>query len=94
VVDPVGGSYYIESLTSKIEAEVEDYLKRIEEMGGAIKAVESGFIQKEIQDAAYEYHQEVEAGRKQVVGVNCFHRRRRRTDSSAANRPRARDKTG
>jgi methylmalonyl-CoA mutase N-terminal domain/subunit len=72
VVDPVGGSYYIESLTSKIEAEVEDYLKRIEEMGGAIKAVESGFIQKEIQDAAYEYHQEVEAGRKQVVGVNCF----------------------
>jgi methylmalonyl-CoA mutase, N-terminal domain len=71
-VDPVGGSYYIESLTSKIEEEVEAYLKRIEDMGGAIKAVESGFIQKEIQDAAYEEHQEVEAKHKLVVGVNSF----------------------
>lgn len=72
VVDPCGGSYYIEDLTNKTEAAVEEYLKRIEEMGGAIKAVETGFIQKEIQDAAYEYHQDVEAKRKLVVGVNSF----------------------
>ncbi|HMX46993.1 MAG TPA: methylmalonyl-CoA mutase family protein, partial [Candidatus Obscuribacter sp.] len=72
VVDPCGGSYYIENLTSRIEAEVEEYLARIEEMGGAIKAVETGFIQKEIQDSAYEDHQEVESKRKLVVGVNSF----------------------
>ncbi len=72
VVDPVGGSFYIEDLTNKIEAQVEAYLQRIEEMGGAIKAVESGFIQKEIQDSAYEDHQKVERKAKLVVGVNSF----------------------
>ena len=72
VVDPVGGSYFIESLTDKIEAEVHEYLDRIKEMGGAIKAVENGYIQKEIQDAAYEYHQEVESKERIVVGVNDF----------------------
>jgi methylmalonyl-CoA mutase N-terminal domain/subunit len=72
VVDPLGGAYFIEDLTTRTEEAVVEYLKRIEEMGGAIKAVESGFIQKEIQDAAYEYHQDVEAKRKLVVGVNSF----------------------
>ncbi len=72
VVDPVGGSYFIESLTDKIEGEVRDYLARIEKMGGAIQAVESGFIQKEIQNAAYEYHKDVESKRQIVVGVNDF----------------------
>jgi len=72
VVDPFGGSYYIESLTDQIEAEVIAYLQKIEDMGGAIKAVESGYIQKEIQDSAYQDHLEVEAKRRVVVGVNSF----------------------
>lgn len=72
VADPLGGSYYIEKLTSDIEARVEEYLERIEAMGGAIKAVESGYIQKEIQDAAYQDHQDVDSKTKLVVGVNSF----------------------
>jgi methylmalonyl-CoA mutase N-terminal domain/subunit len=72
VADPVGGSYYIESLTDKIECDVLDYLAKIEAMGGAIKAVEAGFIQKEIQDSAYEDHQEKDSKRRLVVGVNSF----------------------
>jgi methylmalonyl-CoA mutase N-terminal domain/subunit len=72
VADPCGGSYYIEALTSKTEAAVVEYLQRIEELGGAIQAVESGFIQKEIQDSAYQYHQDVESKVKLVVGVNSF----------------------
>jgi methylmalonyl-CoA mutase N-terminal domain/subunit len=72
VADPCGGSYYIEDLTNRTEAAVVEYLKRIEELGGAIKAVESGFIQKEIQDSAYQYHQDVDSKSKLVVGVNSF----------------------
>lgn len=72
VVDPCGGSYFIEDLTNKIEREVEAYLHRIEEMGGATVAIESGFIQKEIQDSAYQYHVDVESGNRVVVGVNKF----------------------
>jgi len=72
VVDPFGGSYYVENLTDEIEAAVKVYLKRIEDMGGAIQAVEAGFIQKEIQNSAYEYHKDVESKRRIVVGVNDF----------------------
>jgi methylmalonyl-CoA mutase, N-terminal domain len=72
VVDPVGGSYFIESLTDEIEEKAIAYLDKIEAIGGAIKAVESGFIQKEIQESAYELHQDVEAKRRIVVGVNKF----------------------
>lgn len=72
VADPIGGSYYIEALTDEIEAKALIYLKKIEELGGAVKAVESGFIQKEIQEAAYKYHQEVETKERIVVGVNEF----------------------
>ncbi|HEY9788609.1 MAG TPA: methylmalonyl-CoA mutase family protein [Candidatus Obscuribacterales bacterium] len=72
VVDPLGGSYFIESLTDKVEAEVSAYLKKIEELGGAVRAVESGYIQKEIQDAAYQYHQEVENKKRIIVGVNRY----------------------
>ena len=72
VADPLGGSYFIESLTNEIEAQVLDYIDRIEKMGGAIKACESGFIQKEIQDAAYQHHQDVESKHKVVVGFNSF----------------------
>ncbi len=72
VVDPFGGSYFVEDLTDKIERDVVHYLEKIEELGGAIKAVETGYIQKEIQDAAYQYHLAVESKEKVVVGVNQF----------------------
>ena len=72
VVDPFAGSYYVEELTSKLESEVLEYLEKIEKMGGAMRAVESGFIQREIQDSAYEFHKDVESGRRTVVGVNKF----------------------
>ena len=71
-VDPLGGSYYIEYLTDEIEKRVWDYLTKIEKMGGVIKAIESGFIQKEIQDSAFEYQKEVESGERIIVGVNKF----------------------
>ena len=72
VVDPMGGSYYVESLTDQLESQVLEYLSKIEAQGGAVNAVENGYIQKEIQDAAYEFHQDIEAGRRIVVGVNKF----------------------
>lgn len=72
VVDPFGGSYYVESLTDKIEAEVQQYLDKIDAMGGATAAIETGYIQKEIQESAYKYHQQVESKEQVVVGVNDF----------------------
>jgi methylmalonyl-CoA mutase N-terminal domain/subunit len=70
--DPLAGSYYVESLTNRIEGEAWAYLKRIDELGGAVKAIEQGYIQKEIQDAAYAYQMEVESGERVVVGLNKF----------------------
>jgi methylmalonyl-CoA mutase, N-terminal domain len=70
--DPVGGSVYIENLTDKIEQGARDYLARIDAMGGTLKAIEAGFIQGEIQNAAFEYQQAVERGENIVVGVNRF----------------------
>ncbi len=72
VVDPLGGSYCVESLTNEIENAVDEYLKRIDSMGGAIAAIKNGYIQKEIQDNSYRYQQAVENGEKVVVGVNRF----------------------
>ncbi|UCC12055.1 MAG: methylmalonyl-CoA mutase family protein [candidate division WOR-3 bacterium] len=72
VVDPLGGSYYIEALTDKLEAEVNAYLETIEEMGGALAAIEQGFFQQEIHRSAYEYQKAVERGDTPVVGVNKF----------------------
>ncbi len=71
-VDPLAGSYYIESLTNKIEEEAIKYIERIDELGGAPKAIEKGYIQKEIQNAAYRYQMEVESLERIVVGVNKF----------------------
>ncbi len=70
--DPVGGSYYIESLTSEIERKAEEYLCRIDALGGMLRAIETGYVQKEIQNAAYDYQRAVESGDKIVVGVNRF----------------------
>lgn len=72
VVDPCGGAYYLESLTDRIEKEVFSYLDKIEKMGGATAAIEAGYIQREIQESAYKYHQEVESKDRIVVGVNEF----------------------
>jgi methylmalonyl-CoA mutase N-terminal domain/subunit len=71
-VDPLAGSYYIESLTNEIEKRADDYLAKIEAMGGMLKAIEHGYVQQEIQNAAYEYQQAVDRLEAVVVGVNRF----------------------
>jgi methylmalonyl-CoA mutase N-terminal domain/subunit len=71
-VDPLGGSYYIESLTDEVEAKAWEYIRRIDEMGGAVGAIEQGFIQREIADSAYKYQKDIESGEKVIVGVNKF----------------------
>jgi methylmalonyl-CoA mutase N-terminal domain/subunit len=71
-VDPLAGSFYIESLTNEIEGHARDYLARIDDMGGALAAIEAGFIQREIQESAYRYQKAVETQDQIVVGVNRF----------------------
>jgi methylmalonyl-CoA mutase N-terminal domain/subunit len=71
-VDPLAGSYYVEELTREIEQRVEAYIKKIDEMGGAPAAIEKGYIQREIQDSAYQYQREIEKEERVVVGVNRF----------------------
>jgi len=70
--DPLGGAYYIESLTDHLEQAALEEIERIETMGGAVKAIESGYLQNEIARSAYRWQQEVESGRRVVVGVNKF----------------------
>jgi methylmalonyl-CoA mutase N-terminal domain/subunit len=70
--DPVGGSEHIESLTDAIEAGVHQYLKQIEEAGGTLRAIETGYIQNQIQNAAYDYQRQIESGERVIVGVNRF----------------------
>ena len=72
VVDPLGGSYYVETLTNRIEADVRAFIDRIEERGGMVKAIESGWAQQQIADASWERQRQVEAGEHSVVGVNRF----------------------
>jgi methylmalonyl-CoA mutase N-terminal domain/subunit len=71
-VDPLAGSYYIETLTNEIEKHAAEYLGKIEVLGGMLKAIERGFVQQEIQNAAYEYQQAVDRGDSVVVGMNRF----------------------
>ncbi|MFV9510761.1 acyl-CoA mutase large subunit family protein [Tepidibacillus sp. LV47] len=71
-VDPLGGSYYIEALTDSIEKEVWTYLEKIDELGGAVAAIEQGYIQREIHKAAYDYQRDIEAGKQTIVGLNAF----------------------
>ena len=72
VVDPLGGSWYIESLTDDLEEQTLEYIRRIDEMGGAVTAIEDGFQMREIGDAAYRHRQEVETGDRVIVGVNRY----------------------
>jgi methylmalonyl-CoA mutase N-terminal domain/subunit len=71
-VDPLGGSYFVETLTRQMVQQARDYFERIDRQGGMIPAIESGFFRREIADAAFAYQHEVDAGRKLIVGVNAF----------------------
>ncbi|MGO9590092.1 MAG: methylmalonyl-CoA mutase [Candidatus Acidiferrales bacterium] len=71
-IDPVGGSYAIEKLTSEIESAAQDYISKIDAMGGMLCAIETGYVQQEIQKSAYEYQRAIERGEQVVVGVNRF----------------------
>src|SRR6201993_686699 len=70
--DPLGGSYFIEALTDELEARARELIERVDEAGGAVAAVESGFVQEEVERAAFEFQQQVEAGERVIVGVNAF----------------------
>jgi methylmalonyl-CoA mutase, N-terminal domain len=72
VVDPLGGSYYLEKLTDQIEEQIMVYLQKIDDMGGIIPAIEAGYPQREIADSAYEFQKQVEAGQRIIVGVNKY----------------------
>ena len=71
-VDPLGGSFAIEAMTDRIEKETMEYLDKIESLGGMLAAIESGFVQKEIQEAAYSYQRSIETGERVIVGVNRY----------------------
>jgi methylmalonyl-CoA mutase N-terminal domain/subunit len=71
-IDPLGGSYFVEALTDRIEEQAYDYFRRIDELGGMVAAVKQGFPQREIADASYELQGEIDSGRRVVVGVNAY----------------------
>jgi len=71
-VDPLAGSYYVESLTNALEKKAMEYIEKIDSLGGAVKAIEQGYIQKEIADSSYAYQKEIESGKRVVVGLNKF----------------------
>mgnify|MGYP000546934947 CR=1 FL=1 len=71
-IDPLAGSYYVEWLTDQLECRIRDYIRTIDEMGGALAAIESGYIQREIQESAWRFQQQVESGERIMVGVNKF----------------------
>jgi len=71
-IDPLGGSYYVETLTNRMEAQAREYFSRIEELGGVLPSIEVGFFQREIHEAAYRYQREIDNGERLIVGVNAF----------------------
>lgn len=71
-VDPLGGSYFVEALTSEIEEKAWEYIRKIDEMGGAVVAIEAGYIQQEIANSAYKYQRDIQSGEKIIVGQNKF----------------------
>src|SRR5881409_3039417 len=73
--DPLGGSYFIESLTDELEERARELIARVDELGGAVAAVEQGFVQREIEEAAFAYTQQVESGERVIVGVNKYEER-------------------
>jgi methylmalonyl-CoA mutase N-terminal domain/subunit len=71
--DPLGGSYFIEALTDELEARAWELIERVDELGGAVAAIEAGFVQDDIEQAAFAWQQQVESGERGIVGVNVFH---------------------
>jgi methylmalonyl-CoA mutase N-terminal domain/subunit len=71
-IDPLGGSFFVEAQTDRIERQAYEYFRRIDELGGVIPAIEKGFFQSEISDAAYRYQREIDAGQRKIVGVNAY----------------------
>ena len=71
-IDPLAGSYFVEALTDEIEKRTTEYLKKIDEMGGMLKAIENGFVYREIQESSVEFQRQVESGKKIIVGLNKF----------------------
>jgi methylmalonyl-CoA mutase N-terminal domain/subunit len=71
-IDPLAGSYYVETLTNDLEARAWDYIQKIDDLGGSVRAVEQGYIQREIEEAAYRYQRDLEEQRRIVVGINRF----------------------
>jgi methylmalonyl-CoA mutase, N-terminal domain len=71
-IDPLAGSYYVESMTDTIEEKARDYIGKIDSLGGMTEAIESGYVQREIQNAAYQFNKELEAGSRTVVGMNAY----------------------
>lgn len=71
-VDPLGGSYYLEALTNRIEAQAREYFRRIDELGGVMPAIDAGFFQREIHEAAYRYQREIDTDQRFIVGVNAL----------------------
>jgi methylmalonyl-CoA mutase N-terminal domain/subunit len=72
IIDPLGGSYVIEAMTDEIEGRAQEYIRKIDEMGGMVQAISKGYVQREIQEAAYKWQKQVEAKDQVVVGVNAF----------------------
>lgn len=72
VIDPLGGSYYVENLTTELERGIENYFTKIKELGGVVAAIESGYFQREISDTAYEFAQRKGSGDRPVIGVNKY----------------------
>ncbi|MFI5420125.1 MAG: methylmalonyl-CoA mutase [Nitrososphaerales archaeon] len=87
--DPLGGSYYLENLTAEIESRVQEELSRIQRMGGALEAIKSGYIQREIQRSAYEFQKSVDAGERVIVGVNRFSLDRKKSVETLQISPRS-----
>ena len=71
-MDPLGGSYYLEALTNKMEKQAYDYFEKIQDLGGVLPAIEVGFFQGEISDSAYRYQREIDQQVRQVIGVNAY----------------------
>jgi methylmalonyl-CoA mutase N-terminal domain/subunit len=71
-VDPLAGSYYVEELTDQIEAEADEYIRKIDEIGGMVRAIEEHYPQSEIERSAYHYQQEIERGERVIVGLNRY----------------------
>jgi methylmalonyl-CoA mutase N-terminal domain/subunit len=71
-IDPLAGSYFVETLTDELERLAWEYIHKIDALGGSVRAIEQGYVQREIEEAAYRYQEALDAGRKVVVGVNKF----------------------